>query len=54
MLAELVQQGELPPVGERLPDEPLVLRPIDEIGHYGGTIRALTPGGAATTKTGGC
>ena len=36
----------MPPVGERLPDEPLVLRPIDEIGHYGGTIRALTPGGA--------
>ena len=46
MLAGLVQQGELPPVGERLPDEPLVLRPIDEIGHYGGTIRALTPSGA--------
>ena len=46
MLAELVQQGELPPVGERLPDEPLVLRPIDEIGHYGGTLRAVTPGGA--------
>ena len=45
MLTELVQQGELPPVGERLPDEPLVLRPIDEIGHYGGTIRALTPSG---------
>ena len=37
MLAERVAAGELPPVEERLPEEPLVLQPVDEIGKYGGT-----------------
>ncbi len=36
MLAELVAQGRLPPVDERLPEEPLVLEPVEEIGQYGG------------------
>lgn len=39
MLAELVARGELPPVSERLPENPLVIVPIEEIGIYGGTIR---------------
>ncbi len=39
MLAELVKQGKLPPVHERLPVEPLVLKPLDAIGRYGGTWR---------------
>lgn len=39
MLAELVEAGELPPVEERLPDNPLVIEPFEEIGTYGGTIR---------------
>lgn len=39
MLAELVAAGQLPPVHERLPDDPLVLEPLHEIGTYGGTIR---------------
>ena len=39
MLAELVQQGKLPPVDERLPDEPLVQQVTEEIGQYGGTWR---------------
>ena len=38
-LAELVKQGKLPPVEERVGSEPLVLRPIHEIGKYGGTWR---------------
>jgi peptide/nickel transport system substrate-binding protein len=43
MLAERVHRGELPAVSERLPDNPLVIVPLDEIGRYGGTInRALT------------
>jgi peptide/nickel transport system substrate-binding protein len=43
MLAERVLTGQLPPVAERLPDNPLVVVPLDEIGQYGGTInRALT------------
>lgn len=36
MLAEMVQAGEIPPVDERLPEQPLVLEPNDEIGKYGG------------------
>ena len=43
-LAEMVAAGELPPVDERLPDEPLVLEPVEEIGQYGGTWRAVDNG----------
>src|SRR5262245_36727953 len=39
MLAELVKQGKLPPVTERVPKEPLVIKPVHEIGRYGGTWR---------------
>ena len=39
MLAELVKQGKLPPVTERIPKEPLVIKPVHEIGRYGGTWR---------------
>lgn len=42
MLAEQVQAGELPPVEERLPENPLVLEPLEEIGTYGGTLRRGT------------
>ena len=38
ILAERVARGEIPPVSERLPENPLVLRPIAEIGRYGGTL----------------
>jgi peptide/nickel transport system substrate-binding protein len=40
MLAEMVAAGDLPPVAERLPAEPLVIHPAFEIGQYGGTWRA--------------
>ena len=36
MLATLVDSGDLPPLEERLPEEPLVVEPHDEIGQYGG------------------
>ncbi len=39
MLADLVKQGKLPPVEQRVPQEPLVLKPVREIGRYGGTWR---------------
>ncbi len=39
MLKELVEKGELPPVDERLPEEPLVIDVVEEIGQYGGTLR---------------
>ena len=35
----MVAAGTLPPVEERLPDQPLVMQPADEIGEYGGTMR---------------
>jgi peptide/nickel transport system substrate-binding protein len=35
-LAELVKQGKLPPVAQRLPAEPMVLKPLDSVGRYGG------------------
>ncbi len=38
-LAAKVRAGQLPPVAERLPDNPLVVTPIHEIGTYGGTLR---------------
>ena len=34
ILRERVERGELPPVEKRLPDEPLVVPPVDGIGRY--------------------
>ncbi len=39
ILAEKVAAGELPPVEERLPEEPNVVTPLDSVGVYGGTLR---------------
>lgn len=41
MLAERVAEGELPPVQDRLPSEPVVVEPVRSIGKYGGTWRRL-------------
>ena len=38
MLAARVAAGELPPVEERLPPEPVVITPLEEVGQYGGTL----------------
>jgi len=40
MLAKLVAEGKLPPVEERLPDQPLVLQ-VNEVGMYGGELRRV-------------
>ena len=37
--ADMVAAGTLPPVAERIGQDPLVLRPLDGVGRYGGTIR---------------
>ena len=37
MLAERVTKGELPPVEERLPKNPVLITPHDDLGVYGGT-----------------
>lgn len=44
MLAELVQAGKLPPLTDRLPKEPMVLTPIEEIGQYGGQMAWINYG----------
>jgi peptide/nickel transport system substrate-binding protein len=45
MLADLVKAGKLPPVEQRLPAEPLAVKPTNKIGKYGGMLRgaALAP-----------
>ena len=40
--AEAVTAGTLPPVAERISDNPLVLEPVESVGTYGGTIRDIT------------
>ena len=44
MLQEMVASGDLPPVGERLPEDPLVVEPVDSVGQYGGTWRRAFKG----------
>ena len=46
MLRAKVAAGELPPVEERLPEEPLVIPVVEEIGQYGGQVNlaAIDPG----------
>ena len=44
MLAERVAAGDLPALEDRLPVEPLVLQPLEEIGRYGGTWDAVLTG----------
>ena len=38
-LAELVKAGKLPPVEQRIGQDPLVVKPLREVGRYGGTWR---------------
>ncbi len=44
MLAALVKAGKLPPIEQRLPEEPMVIKPLHEIGKYGGTWRRAFTG----------
>lgn len=46
MLADLVKAGKLPPVAQRLPEDPLVVDTAESIGQYGGVWRRgfLGPG----------
>ncbi len=39
MLAALVEAGELPALEERLPANPAVVTPVNEVGTYGGAMR---------------
>ena len=43
-LAAMVAAGDIPPVEQRLPEEPLVLVPMEKVGQYGGTMRVGSVG----------
>ena len=45
MLAQQVSSGALPPVAERVPDEPLIVVPIEQIGSYGGQMNTTVMDG---------
>lgn len=47
-LADLVKQGKLPAVDQRLPENPLVVQPVERSGQYGGTWRTALLGGQDT------
>jgi peptide/nickel transport system substrate-binding protein len=44
-MAELVKSGKLPEVTDRLPENPMVVVPVESIGEYGGTWRMGAVGG---------
>jgi len=48
MLAEMVKAGKLPPVDERLPENPQVVTPLVAPGKYGGTLRQGIVGTSVT------
>lgn len=43
-LARLVEQGQLPPVEERLPRDPMLVQPWERVGEYGGTLHSALMG----------
>ena len=45
-LAELVKAGKLPPVEQRISEEPMVVKPLHSVGKYGGTWRRAFTGPA--------
>lgn len=44
MLSALVEAGDLPPVADRLPAEPVVIKPEETIGKYGGYLTGAIEG----------
>ena len=49
MTQAMVDAGDLPPLAERIPAEPVVIVPTEEIGSYGGAMNFLTDGGSGWT-----
>lgn len=48
--SRIVGNGPLPSVGDRLPDEPLVVTPYDSVGKYGGTFDMISNATEAGTS----
>jgi ABC-type dipeptide/oligopeptide/nickel transport system permease component/ABC-type transport system substrate-binding protein len=49
IIAELVRENRLPPLHERVPKDPLVLKGVDGVGAYGGTFYRLANSEADVT-----
>ena len=45
MLKSMVDAGTLPPLEQRLPENPLVVTPVEQVGTYGGNWRSALVGG---------
>ena len=43
-LEEKVARGEIPPISDRLPENPMIIRPLETLGEYGGTLRRAVTG----------
>jgi peptide/nickel transport system substrate-binding protein len=41
MLAARVAAGDLPIVDERMPINPMLIQPVEQVGHYGGTLEVI-------------
>ncbi len=50
MNGKIIGNPKLPPLAERLPEEPLVVAPYDSVGKYGGTLDALSNATEAGTS----
>ncbi|MEZ5848342.1 MAG: ABC transporter substrate-binding protein [Geminicoccaceae bacterium] len=46
----IMGNGDLPPLAERLPEEPLVVMPYNEVGTYGGVLQGLSKATEAGTS----
>jgi len=52
VLADQVAAGALPPLADRLPENPMVVKPNESIGKYGGVWRSALVGGSDTAWLG--
>eukprot|EP01037_Dinobryon_pediforme_P004269 gene4269-4319_t len=46
-LKQLVAAGSLPPLAQRLPEQPLVIKPVERVGRYGGDWNHALVGGGS-------
>src|SRR5262245_35395735 len=51
ILADLVKQGEIPPLAERMPKDPVVIEGPEGIGKYGGTWMRLATNATTDVDT---
>lgn len=50
MLAALVESGKLPSVDSRMPINPMILKPVERVGVYGGTLEVIVANPSSTNS----